>query len=220
MKNPFRIGTHCFGVAILILPAASGVEDIVARFQERLRNMNDLRARFTQTFHSETLGSTPAEEGTLYVKFPGRMRWEYSKPKDKIAVLDGEKTYVYLPEEGRVIVGRLDDLLQESPAALLLVGELRIEEEFLVERVPEARDLAKGMERLRLIPRKPNARFDFLMIDLDQGGERIRAIHMEDPLGNRVEYQFRHIRENLSLTDDLFRFEPPEGVEVQWSEGR
>lgn len=219
MKIQFRIGLHCFAVAFLILPAATGVEDLVARFQKRLQGLTALRARFTQTFQSETLGPTPPEEGTLYVKFPGRMRWEYSRPKGKVAVLDGEKTYLYLPDEERVIVGRFDDLLEESPAALLLVGKLRIEEEFLVERVPDAEDLPAGMDRLRLIPRQPNARFDALLIDLDDGGDRLRAVTMEDPLGNRVEYRFRSIRENPSLSDDLFRFEPPAGVDVKWSEG-
>ena len=202
---------------ILLLQAADppAVDELVARFQQRLGELQALRAHFSQVFHSETLGPTPPEEGTLYVKFPGQMRWEYSKPKNKLAVLDGENTYLYLPEEGRVIIGRWEELLEGSPAALLLVGELTIEDEFVVELVAEGPGLRRGLDRLRLVPREPGTRIEYLLVDLDRGGTRLRAIQMVDPIGNRVEYRFDSIRENVSLSNDLFRFDPPEGVIVE-----
>lgn len=215
---PFCAGIPVLGIALLLLPTLPTAEEVVLRFQEKLGKLVYLRARFIQSFHSETLGSTPSETGILYVKFPDRMRWEYTKPKGKVAVLDGEKTYLYLPEDGQVIVGKWADLLQESPAALLMVGKLEVRKKFMVERVTEYADLPRGVDRIRLIPREPQARFDSILLDLDRQGTRLRRIEMEDPLGNRVEYRFLNIRENQILADELFRFEPPDGVEVQWLE--
>ena len=53
------------------------------------------------------------------------------------------------------------------------------------------------------------------MIKLELTETRILGVLMEDPLGNRVEYRFSKIRENSGLSDELFRFEPPPGIDLQ-----
>jgi outer membrane lipoprotein-sorting protein len=70
-----------------------------------------------------------------------------------------------------------------------------------------------GLQRLRLTPRKPEPEIEHLYVDVD-AADRIRAILVVDAQGNRSQFAFDDIRENVGLDDRLFRFEVPHGVEV------
>ena len=40
----------------------------------------------------------------MLVKKPGKMRWEYTAPEQKVFVSDGVKIYSYIPQDKQVIV--------------------------------------------------------------------------------------------------------------------
>ena len=44
------------------------------------------------------------ESGRVIVKKPGRMRWEYQSPEEKLFVTDGSRSYFYIPIENQVMV--------------------------------------------------------------------------------------------------------------------
>ena len=67
--------------------------------------------------------------GELYLRKPGKMRWEYSSPREKLFVSDGHEAWFYVPEDRqarKTEVKELDDL--RSPLAFLL-GKTRLEKE-------------------------------------------------------------------------------------------
>ena len=69
------------------------------------------------------------EWGTLWLKKPGKMRWEYRSPRDKLFLSDGKDAWFYVPGERQVrrtAVKKLDDL--RSPLAFLL-GKTKLEKE-------------------------------------------------------------------------------------------
>jgi len=80
--------------AVQPLPAAlqenqpgPGIERLAARVQQRLREVADLEARFVQR-RLTRFGSVIVErEGKLYIRPPGRMRWEYDQPPDVFCIL-------------------------------------------------------------------------------------------------------------------------------------
>ena len=84
----------------LLLGAAesprAAAEDVARRVEERQRNVQDLQARFVQTYRSGVLGREIVESGTVSIKRPGRMRWDYRKPEPKTFVSDGKVFYFTL----------------------------------------------------------------------------------------------------------------------------
>ena len=86
---------------------APDADELVQRLQSAYRRLETLQAEFTQSLHSLALATPQRESGTLYVHRPSRMRWEYRKPEHKLAVVDGEHTWLYIPAEGQVFVGSL-----------------------------------------------------------------------------------------------------------------
>lgn len=166
-----------------------------------------MTARFVQTYRSGILGREVVESGTVKIKRPGRMLWEYRSPEKKTFVSDGRTFYFYVPEDRQVIVR--DQGGEKGVAVALLSGELDLLARFEAgfETGPS------GRTRLRLSPRRPDPDVERVYLDADGAG-RILAIEILDVQGNRSEFRFEDIRENVGLSDRLFRFEVPKGVEV------
>jgi outer membrane lipoprotein carrier protein len=189
-------------------PAANAAAEALARrIEERQRNIQDLQGRFTQTYRSGVLGRDVVERGTVSIKRPGRMRWEYRDPEAKTFVSDGKSFYFYVPADKQVIVR--DQADSRGVTAMLLSGRVEILNQFDVglEASPG------GGARLRLSPRKPDGEVDRIYLDVD-ATDRIRTIEILDPQGNRSRFDFQDLRENVGLPDRLFHFEVPRGVEV------
>jgi outer membrane lipoprotein carrier protein len=188
--------------------APSPAEDLALRVERKHRTLTDLTARFVQTYRSGMLGKAIVEKGSLSLKPPGRMRWEYRDPERKTFVSDGTTFYFYVPADRQVIVREQAD--SRGVPALLLSGGGDILSQFAVteEAAPGA-----GLRRLRLVPRQPDPEIDHVLLDAD-GAARIRGITIVDAQGSRSQFTFDGFRENVGLKDSLFRFEVPRGVEV------
>ncbi len=177
-----------------------------------LGSVTGLVASFTQTVESAALPSPQVERGTVYLLRPGRMRFEYEEPKGKLAIADGRRTYLYLPEEHQALVGPLDAQGTRNGVSLLLRDRIDIVGEFAISW---GEPVDRGAPRpLMLTPRLPNVEYRSLLIET--GPEHlIRTLAVVDPLGNRVTYRFSRLKQTASLDPSLFRFTPPEGVELR-----
>lgn len=189
-------------------PAPGLAESLVERIEERHARTTDLVARFEQTYRSGLLGRALVERGVVSIKQPGRMRWEYQDPEEKLFISDGETFYFYVPEDEQVIVQEQDE--QRSLAARLLFGLGGLLEEF--EATLEE-PFEEGVLRVRLTPRRDDAELERAYVDVEPSGV-VRSITIEDIQGNRTRFRFEELKENTGLKDELFRFEVPSGVEV------
>ena len=117
------------GLAIAIA-AASPTPDVHAIAQavdERYNHLRSLQSDFTEIYRGAGMERT--ESGTLWLKKPGKMRWQYRSPREKLFLSDGKDAWFYLPGERQVrrtAVKKLDDL--RSPLAFLL-GKTKLEKE-------------------------------------------------------------------------------------------
>ncbi len=208
-------------VAALILSPtarrAAGAEpplsDLLSRLESYYRTSPGITADFEQTLESRTLSRPIHEAGTVSLKPPGRMRWEYEKPRGKLAITDGARAYLYLPEDEQVFVGRIQDLDRGAVASGLLLGAASLRRDFRVE----GERMADGEERwlLKLTPNSPDFPYDSITLEVEQESGAIRRMLLLDPLGNRVEYRFDHLRVVRHLPDRLFVYRIPKGVDVQ-----
>lgn len=186
--------------------------EILRAIQRAYRDSPGLVARFSQVVTSRSLPAPQREEGTLYLKPPGKMRWEYSRPKGKLAITDGVKATLYLPEDRAVLIGPVKDLEGSALTARLLGGGAALEEEFRAEAQRSSGDPRLWI--LSLSARTADFPYDAVTVEASQDGW-IHSIRLLDPLGNRIEYRFDRIRTEKNLPEKLFRFDIPRGVEIQ-----
>ena len=194
-------------------PADTGdAAEQALRVQAALESIRGLVASFTQTLESPGLPHPQEETGTVFLLRPGRMRWEYDEPPGKLAIADGSRVYLYLPEDRQAVVAplNLDDAGQGM--SLLLRERIDLSREFSIGW--GAATAAGGSRPLLLKPRSPGAEYEHLLVEMGNDG-LIRTLTIVDVLGGRVSYRFDGVRRVSSLPDSLFRFVAPPGVELQ-----
>ena len=148
------------------------------------------------------------------VKKPGKMRWEYRSPRDKLFLSDGKDAWFYVPGERQVrrtAVKKLDDL--RSPLAFLL-GKTKLEKELQgLSLAPDVIPLAAGDVVLRGVPKSLADRVSQVLLEITPE-HWISRILIEEVDGSVTEYRFSNYRENVDLPDQRFQFVVPDGVEV------
>ncbi len=202
---------------LTLLPAVAAnpaldVHAIAQAVDNRYNRLQTLRAEFTETYRGA--GTERTESGSLWLKKPGKMRWEYRSPKEKLFLSDGKDAWFYLPGDRQVrrtSVRKLDDL--RSPLGFLL-GKTRLERE--LDGLSAASDVAPltpGNTVLRGIPKNMAGRINEVVLEITPDC-RIARIQFEEADDSVTEYRFSEQRENAEIADQLFRFTPPAGVET------
>ncbi len=188
---------------------------LVQRIQAHYDQVQDFEAHFIQRVVHRIVHKVIEESGTMAFKRPGRMRWEYQNPENKLFVTDGEKSYFYVPEDRQVIVshtpGGAMGLAEGSPFSIIM-GETRLLDAFEVKNSDSGPQV--GGEVLLLIPRRPQEDFEEAEIEVRPENGQVIRVSLLDSQGNRTEFLFDEIRENRGLVDSMFRFSVPSGVDI------
>jgi outer membrane lipoprotein carrier protein len=168
-----------------------------------------LRAAFTETYRGA--GITRTESGTLWLRRPGKMRWEYLEPREKLFISDGKTAYFYVPGERqarKAPLDKLDDL--RSPLRYLL-GKTKLKKEF--DHLTARSGDQPGTVVIRGVPKNMADRVAEVTMELNPAGQ-IQRIQIDEVDGSQTEFAFFSIQENVPVEDARFRFQPPPGVEL------
>ena len=197
------------GTAIAASPNVHTIADVV---DARYNRLHTLEAQFTEIYSGS--GATRTESGTLLLKKPGRMRWDYTVPRPKMFLTDGSTAWFYVPGENqvrRMPVKQLEDL--RSPLRYLL-GKTKLEKEFDSLHIAENEKVVNsGNVVLEGVPKGLRERVARTLLEVTPTGY-IQRIVVEELDGSVTEFRFLQQRENVEIPDAKFRFTPPKGVEV------
>ena len=213
-----------FLTAALLLSLAAGPAAAQARpaaaelarsLQQRYDRVRDFSADFVHTYRGGVLRTQATERGTMRVKKPGRMRWEYTAPEKKTFVSDGTKIYSYIPQDRQVIVTDVPAGNQAGTPIMFLAGTGDVTRDFTASYAEaDAAGAVPGTWALKLVPRKPEPEYDSLVLHLDPATLQIRALTTTDAQGGESRFTFSNMKENRGLSDKEFAFRIPRGVDV------
>ncbi len=195
--------------------SAETLEQVVARLETTYRETRDLKAEFKQAALNKTLNQTIEGQGTVWLKKPGKMRWEFKKPTPQTIVSDGKSLWIYTPELKQVTVSEAPATLGAGPAGAFLMGMGRLREEFTIRFLNPANPTdANGHAVLDLRPKKREPTLARLVVTVDPAESLIRTAVIYDVLENTVTIRFTTIEMNRGLPENFFAFTPPPGVAV------
>ncbi|HJZ12936.1 MAG TPA: outer membrane lipoprotein carrier protein LolA, partial [Acidobacteriota bacterium] len=183
-------------VFLLFISTAHGdaaLNNLMEKLQNKYQNLGTLKANFTQSYASKRFSDRIVEEGVVYLRKGGYMKWEYQKPERKIFISDGRYFIYYVPEDKQAIKASLDRSDVHSPA-LFLAGRGN----FLTDFRAEWADPRPGSNLVKLIPIRPQLDFQYLNAQVDPASGLILRLVVVDSYENRTEYSFQQIKENLS----------------------
>ena len=196
---------------------AADVQAIAGAVDEHYNHLRSLQAEFTEVYRGSGMERT--ESGTLWLakgglKKPGKMRWEYRSPREKLFVSDGKDAWFYVPgdrQARRTSARKLDD--DRSPLAFLL-GKSKLEKELQgLSLAPDISPLEPGDVVLRGVPQAMADRVSEILLEVTPE-HRIVRIVINEVDGSVTEYRFNDQKENEAISDRRFQFKPPAGTET------
>jgi outer membrane lipoprotein carrier protein len=192
--------------------AQPDVHAIADKVDQRYNHMQTLEAQFAESYSGA--GMTRQESGTLLLKKPGRMRWDYDAPRPKMFLTDGSTAWFYVPGEKQVRrtpVKQIEDL--RSPLRYLL-GKTKLEKEFVgLAIATDAKPMNPDDIVLRGVPKGMQERVSQTLVEITPDGVITRIV-VEEMDGSVTEFRFLQQKENVQIADTRFKFTPPPGVEV------
>jgi outer membrane lipoprotein carrier protein len=117
-----------------------------------------------------------------------------------------------MPADKQVIVGTLPSDAQTTPA-VFLAGRGHLVRDFTVS-FTELPGKPSGLTALKLVPKRPDPDLDWLILGVDPVSLQIRQLIAADGQGGRSTFTFSDLKENRNLSDKIFAFQIPRGVDV------
>lgn len=197
-----------FLFSCLLMPLSpSAVAEGIERLKAYTENLKTLQADFKQTLFDEKMRQLEVSTGEVYLKKPGRFRWDYEKPYRQRIIADGEKLWIYDPELDQVMVKPLSEALGTAPIALLTGGE-PLHEQFKIIEL----GTIEGRQYVQLEAKVKDTDFGFMLLAF--GGEGLEAMELKDKLGQVTRIELIDPVINQPIKDEVFEFTPPEGVDI------
>ncbi len=207
---------------LLVLPLAGHVEGRPARtpdemaraLQQRYASIRDFSADFVQAYTGGVLRKRVVEKGHVLVKKPGKMRWEYTDPEEKLFVSDGTRAYAYVPADRQVIVSPVAGGDDAQTSVLFLAGRGNLVRDFEASAADAPAGLPADTQAIRLIPRSKQQDYDAIVLAFAPDTLTLRGLVTTDAQGGESSFVFTHLRENVAPADSQFTFKIPRGVDV------
>jgi outer membrane lipoprotein carrier protein len=192
-------------------PTAS---ELAQALQRKYDAVKDFSADFVHTYQGGVLKQRLTERGTVLIKKPGKMRWDYAAPEKKQFVSDGARIYFYIPADRQVIVSSVPPNAEATMPALFLAGKGRLTSEFTPDFIDLPAGLPAGSRALKLVPKSKQPDYDWLVLAVDPATLAIRGLVTIDAQGGTSTFAFTNLKENVGLSDNRFTFKIPRGVDV------
>jgi outer membrane lipoprotein carrier protein len=177
---------------------------------EHYNRLQSLKSTFTEIYQAP--GISRSESGVLWLKKPGRMRWEYRDPKEKLFLVDSQNAYFYVPGERqarKTSLKKIDDL--RSPLRYLL-GKAKLEKDLEgLSLAPDVAPIQPGNLVLRGVPKAMKDRISEVLLEISPA-HQITRIVIQGTDSTVTEFRFAEMEENVPIQDSFFRFTPPQGV--------
>src|ERR1035438_4734680 len=202
-------------VAATVLTAAGyavDVKSLAAAVDAHYNHLRSLEAEFTEVYRGSGMERT--ETGTLWLKKPGKMRWEYRSPREKLFVSNGKDAWFYVPgdkQARKTSARKLEDV--RSPLAFLL-GKTKLEKELQgLSLAPDVSPIQTGDVVMRGVPQVLADRVSEILLEITPD-HRIARIVIQEVDGSATEYRFSSQKEDVAVGDWKFDFRPPVGTET------
>jgi outer membrane lipoprotein carrier protein len=214
-------------LAAIFLALSNGPRDagtISAALEARYQHARALRATFFERY-SDGHGGVSSESGTVYFSRPGRMRFEYESPEEKLFIVDGTNVWFYVPADRTASRAKLKQSSDWRTPLALLTGKADLSKlcrsvqladaETEKESARDGRSVPDGNSILVCQPRDTAANdpsYQVLFVVVPQS--QLARVLIREPGHIETEFRFGNWEENAEIPEIKFHFQPPPGVAI------
>ena len=204
MQQWLKGSVVALGLALSSLVYAQSATQQLHDFVKQVQSASGVFSQRTQDAQGQ---ARPAQTGEFAFKRPGKFKWSVLQPYEQLVLSDGQQLYQYDPDLNQLTQRGVDQAIGASPAAILF-GSGQLEESFdLADRADEG-----DLRWLRATPKAKDAGFAYVDIAF-KNTLPVRLILL-DTFDQKTIIDLTEVQTALRLSDDVFRFTAPEGVDV------
>ena len=177
--------------------------------EERYNRAQTLQIAFSEAYTAQGKTRKP-ESGTLFLRKPGRMRWQYTAPAGKLILSDGKFFYVVVPDSPRVQKMKTRESEDMRAPLAFLLGRLRFEKDFQnFQSKPAGADTVIDAD-----PKSPDLPYSHVEFEVTPQYE-IRRVIVTGQDHSVFDFHFDQEKLNPPLDSKLFQFVAPPGAIVE-----
>ncbi|ASJ96747.1 outer membrane lipoprotein chaperone LolA [Shewanella marisflavi] len=195
------LSTLVFTLPLVV--ATSVYADDSASLKQKLANLDNLKADFSQEVTDVNDKVIQQGAGTFALAVPNQFYWHLTQPDESLIVADGQDVWIYNPFAEEVSVVDFNQAIDASPIALLVHRDDATWQAYLVSQKDEC---------YQITPKAIDA--SVTQVDICFTQDTLEVMKLKDQQGNLSVFSLTN---QTSLDDDddkLFQFTVPEGVDI------
>ena len=209
------------GEGLTAVAQARGSDDLealVKRVDARYAQIKDFQADFVQETRIQGFDTPLRSSGRVYLKKPGRLRWDYMEPSVEHIYVHQDQLAMYVPAHNQVLKGSLTMMVSTKAPLRLLQGVGKLAEHFSVAPTGAGEKGEGGLPLLTLIPKpvsgSPPSSLVKIVSEIQPRTYLIQSLALHEKNGNVSTFRFSNFKVNKGLDDTVLILNPPEGVVI------
>lgn len=172
-----------------------------------LGNMQTLEASFKQTLVDDQGIEMESSSGVVFLNRPDKFRWDYQHPYKQTIVTNGETLWFYDEDLEQVTIRDVSSSIANTPAAVFGSYE-DIDKQFIIIDM----GTIEKFDWVELTPRDIDSQYNSIRLGFDD--DQLGMMVMFDNLGQVTRIDFTDEIINKKMDDNMFNFEPPQGIDI------
>lgn len=172
-----------------------------------LLHFNTLQATFNQTTYGGDRVMRRAS-GDVSIKRPGLFRWAVSQPMQSLLIVNRSLVWNYDVDLQQATKQHLSKAQGLNAASLLSGNTDELISNFMI------RKLSGQPANTEAFALKPKSQAVFKSIKISFQANKLSQMQTQNALGQKTVFDFSNVVYDKALSDKLFHFKPPAGVDV------
>ena len=189
---------------------AQTIDEVLNKIQYFYENTKSIKADFIQ----ETVFLDKSKEirtGKVWIKKPGKFRWEYQIPEKFLIISDGFQIFIYYPEEKEVLIYPSGKVISSQLALGFMSGRGNIKKDLKLESF----EILNEKEwRISFFPVSKDTYIEKIVLTVNLDTGEVKEFYFINTSGEKVKIIFKNLKYNLDLKNNIFTFIPPKNSKL------
>jgi outer membrane lipoprotein carrier protein len=186
------------------------LDDIMKKVETRYA-VSGFSANFFQASTIKAMEITDSASGKAFFKRPDKMRWEYETPDRQTIITDGNRLWIYRPDDNQVMIGEAPSFFGDGKGFSFLSDMKSVKKRFTIL-------LDKRTEHdyhvLKLLPRQKTFDVTLIYLFISTKNFDVVKIVTYNSYRDETRIELDNIRFKQKMDDAMFNFKIPQGVEI------
>ena len=186
------------------------IDDILLNIEKHY-NTSGFTASFTQISVIKAMDITDTAQGKVFIRPPKMMRWEYETPEKQIILTNGNKLWVFRPDDNQVMTGSAPAYFGDGKGASFLSDIKLVRKKFTVS-------LEKNEDsehyKLKLVPIEKKLDISKILLSVSKKTWDVVQIATYNFYEDETLINMSHLQFNQNIDDSVFTLQIPEGADV------